>query len=68
MAVEIIMPKVDMVMDTGTFVEWLKQEGQPVKKGEGLFVIMTDKSAIECEAPASGILAGVNANLDDVIQ
>ena len=67
MAVEIIVPKVDMVMETGTFVEWLKNEGDPVQKGEALFVIMTDKSAIECESPASGILAGVNAKADDVL-
>jgi pyruvate dehydrogenase E2 component (dihydrolipoamide acetyltransferase) len=30
-------------------------------------VIMTDKAAIEIEAPAGGILAGVNAKADDVI-
>ena len=67
MATEIIMPKVDMVMETGTFMEWLKKEGDPVQKGESLFVIMTDKSAIECEAPASGILAGINAKTDDIL-
>jgi len=67
MATEVIMPKVDMVMDEGTFVEWLKQEGDYVEKGEPLFVILTDKANIEIEAPASGILAGVKAQPDDVI-
>lgn len=67
MPTEIILPKVDMVMDSGTFVEWLKQEGETVHKGDPLFVIMTDKSAIECEAPASGILVNVRAKPDDVI-
>ncbi len=67
MAIEVILPKVDMVMETGTFVEWLKQEGEAVEKGQPLFVIMTDKAAIEIEAPASGILAGVRAKADDVI-
>lgn len=67
MATEIIVPKVDMVMETGTFVEWLKKEGEPVQKGEALFVIMTDKSAIECESPASGILSGINAKADDIL-
>lgn len=67
MAVEIIMPKVDMVMETGTFIEWLKKEGDQVAKGEPLFVIMTDKAAIEAEAPESGILAGITAKPDDVI-
>ena len=67
MAVEVILPKVDMVMETGTFVEWLKEEGQQVVKGEPLFTILTDKAAIEIESPASGTLAGVSAKPDDVI-
>jgi pyruvate dehydrogenase E2 component (dihydrolipoamide acetyltransferase) len=67
MASEVIMPKVDMVMDTGTFVEWLKKEGEQVEKGEPLFIVLTDKANIEIEAPASGVLAGVRARPDDVI-
>lgn len=67
MATEVIMPKVDMVMDTGTFVEWLKNEGSHVEKGEPLFVILTDKANIEVEAPANGVLSGVKAQPDDVI-
>ena len=67
MATEVIMPKVDMVMETGTLVEWLKKEGEQVKKGEPLFVITTEKAAIELESPADGILAGVTAKPDDVI-
>jgi pyruvate dehydrogenase E2 component (dihydrolipoamide acetyltransferase) len=67
MATEVIMPKVDMVMETGTFVEWLKKEGEHVNKGDPLFVIDTDKAAIEMESPGDGILAGVKAKLNDVI-
>ncbi len=67
MSTEVIMPKVDMVMETGTFVEWLVKEGSHVNKGDALFVIMTDKAAIEVEAPADGILAGATAKADDVI-
>ena len=67
MATEVIMPKVDMVMEAGTFMEWLKHEGDFVRKDEPLFIIMTDKAAIEIGAPASGILAGVKARPEDVI-
>jgi len=67
MATEVIVPKVDMVMEEATFVEWLKQEGELVKKGEPLFIILTDKANIEVEAPAGGILSGVSAQPDDVI-
>ncbi len=67
MKAEVIMPKVDMDQETGTLVEWLKQEGDTVKKGDPLFVILTSKAAIEIEAPESGILRGVTAKKDDVI-
>jgi pyruvate dehydrogenase E2 component (dihydrolipoamide acetyltransferase) len=67
MKAEVIMPKVDMDQETGTLVEWLKQEGETVKKGEPLFVILTSKAAIEIEAPESGILRGITAKKDDVI-
>ena len=33
MATEVIMPKVDMVMETGTFVEWLKQGRRARQQG-----------------------------------
>lgn len=67
MATEVIVPKVDMVMENGTFVEWLKNEGDRVERGDPLFIIMTDKANIEVEAPASGILGGLKAKPDDVI-
>ena len=67
MATEVFIPKVDMVMETATFVEWLINEGEQVEKGQPLFVILTDKAAMEIESPASGILAGVEAQPDDVI-
>jgi pyruvate dehydrogenase E2 component (dihydrolipoamide acetyltransferase) len=67
MAVEIVMPKVDMVMESGTFVEWLKKEGEQVAKGEPLFIISTDKADIEVEAPASGLLTALWARPDDVV-
>ena len=67
MTTPIIMPKVDMVMEKGTFMEWLKKEGDAVQKGEAIYVMMTDKAAIEVEAPASGMLVGLIARPDDQI-
>jgi pyruvate dehydrogenase E2 component (dihydrolipoamide acetyltransferase) len=43
-------------MDEGTFVGWLKQDGEPVKIGEPLFTIEGDKASQEIEATDSGIL------------
>ncbi len=67
MAIEMIMPKVDMDQETGTVIEWLKTEGQQVKEGETILVIETDKIAIDVEAPGTGILGGISAHPGDVI-
>ena len=67
MATPVIMPKVDMVMETGTLVEWLKKEGEYVRKGEPLFIIMTEKANMEIESPANGILAGLRAKPGQVV-
>ncbi|HEX9029808.1 MAG TPA: 2-oxo acid dehydrogenase subunit E2 [Anaerolineales bacterium] len=67
MATPVKMPKVDMDQETGTVVEWHKQEGEPVKQGESILTIETDKVAIEVESPATGILQNITAHPGDVI-
>ncbi len=67
MAIEMIMPKVDMDQETGTVVEWLRGNGQQVKEGETILVMETDKIAIDVEAPGTGILDGISANPGDVV-
>ena len=56
MPVEVIMPKIDMDMTTGTIMVWHVAEGSRVEKGKPLFDIETDKAAMEVEAPDNGIL------------
>ena len=56
MPVEVIMPKVDMDMASGTLSVWHIAEGALVEKGAALFDIETDKAAMEVESPASGYL------------
>ena len=50
------MPKMGDTMEEGKILRWLKQVGEPVKKGEPLAEIETDKVNIEVESFASGIL------------
>jgi pyruvate dehydrogenase E2 component (dihydrolipoamide acetyltransferase) len=56
MAVEVILPKVDMDMTTGTISKWYVRDGDTVKKGQALFDIETDKAAMEIESPGDGVL------------
>jgi pyruvate dehydrogenase E2 component (dihydrolipoamide acetyltransferase) len=65
MAVEVILPRVDMDMTTGKFTRWFKNEGDPVDKGATLFEIETDKAAMDVDAPASGVLRRVSAKPGD---
>lgn len=60
MAKEIIMPALGMAQETGTLLTWHKREGDTVNKGELLMTVATDKTDVEIEAPASGILRGVS--------
>ena len=56
MAVEVILPRVDMDMAEGRISLWHAADGEAVAKGQPLFEIETDKAAMEIEAPGSGIL------------
>ena len=50
------MPKMGNSVEEAEIVKWFKNEGDPVKEGEPLFSIQTDKAEVECESTASGIL------------
>ncbi len=67
MAVPVIMPKLEMAQETSTVVEWLKQEGDRVEEGEPLLTVETDKATVEIESPASGILAGIRVEPEQVV-
>jgi len=56
MAVEILLPKLGFSMDEGVLQEWLVADGAAVKEGEPLYLLESEKSANEVEAPASGTL------------
>jgi pyruvate dehydrogenase E2 component (dihydrolipoyllysine-residue acetyltransferase) len=59
MTVEIVMPRMGLTMEEGTVVAWLKLENQPVAAGEPLLEIETDKSTVEIESPADGVLSQI---------
>lgn len=67
MAVEVILPKVDMDMSVGTISVWHVKDGDTVKKGQALFDIETDKAAMEIESPGDGVIKIGNAPEKSVI-
>ncbi|MBI2879979.1 MAG: 2-oxo acid dehydrogenase subunit E2 [Candidatus Tectomicrobia bacterium] len=45
--------------EKGSVVQWLKQPGEPVRRGEPLAILLFDKAEMELSSPADGVLAEV---------
>lgn len=56
MAEEIRIPKLGMSATEMTLTEWMFGDGEQVEKGEIIYMVETDKTTTEIEAPASGII------------
>jgi pyruvate dehydrogenase E2 component (dihydrolipoamide acetyltransferase) len=56
MAQEIIIPRLGWSMEEGTFVAWLKSDGDFVKRGDALFELEGEKATQEIEAVDEGVL------------
>jgi len=67
LATEVIMPALSPAQETGILIEWFKEEGDLIEKGEPLMEVETDKSNVEVEATTTGILANITVNLGDEI-
>lgn len=59
---EIIMPKMGDAMTEGKVVRWYKKAGDPVKRGEAVAEIETDKVNLDLEAESDGTLGEIAAD------
>jgi len=66
LAVEVKLPRLGQGMESGTIVKWLKAEGEPVRKGEPLYELDTDKVTQEVEAEADGVLLAIEVREGEV--
>jgi pyruvate dehydrogenase E2 component (dihydrolipoamide acetyltransferase) len=56
MVTKVVLAKLSPTMEEGTIVKWSKNEGDPVKVGDVLAEIETDKANMEMEALGAGVL------------
>lgn len=61
MAYELKMPQLGLTMEEGTVSSWIKKEGDPVKVGEVVLEITTDKLTSEIESEVEGVLLKIVA-------
>jgi pyruvate dehydrogenase E2 component (dihydrolipoamide acetyltransferase) len=67
MATELVMPKLGLTMTEGKVIEWIRSEGDVLKKGDDVLVIETEKLSNTIQAPTDGILLKTIAKIDDVL-
>ena len=59
MSIEIRMPELAPDIDEADVIAWLVEPGAEVERGEPILEIETDKSTVEVESPAAGILSEI---------
>ncbi len=64
----VVMPKIGLDMTEGTIVEWKKEVGDRVARGEVLLEIETDKATTEVESALDGVLVEILAEEGDEVE
>ena len=61
MAVKIIMPQGGQDITEGYVVRWFKKEGDPIRRGDVICEVETEKAVFEVESPSDGVLLKIVA-------
>jgi pyruvate/2-oxoglutarate dehydrogenase complex dihydrolipoamide acyltransferase (E2) component len=64
---QVTLPEMGESVTEGTVAKWLKQPGDPVREGEALVEVTTDKVDAEVPAPATGTLVKIFAEAGKTI-
>lgn len=59
MKIALKLPRLSMNMEEGVIVEWHKPLGAPIRKGDLLYAVETEKASTDVEAPCDGVLASI---------
>jgi pyruvate/2-oxoglutarate dehydrogenase complex dihydrolipoamide acyltransferase (E2) component len=57
MSTTLTIPKLEMSMQEGTLAEWKVEDGADVKVGDVIYVLETNKTSRDIEAPVAGKLS-----------
>src|SRR5678816_381893 len=68
MAEVILMPRLSDTMTEGVIAEWHKKVGDPVKKGDLLAEVETDKATMELESYKDGTLLHIGTDKGGKLQ
>ncbi len=63
---DVLMPQLGETVAEGKITQWFKSTGDPIKPGDNLFEIETDKVSMEVPSTATGVLAEIRVPAGDV--
>src|SRR5579872_7321079 len=56
---DVLMPQLGETVAEGKITKWFKSAGEPVKPGDNLFEIETDKVSMEVPSTTTGVLSEI---------
>lgn len=68
MKVKLKLPRYGMNMEEATIVKWHKQPGDPIKEGEALYEIETEKVTQVIEATGDGTMVEILVPEDEIAE
>lgn len=67
MATLFALPKLGMNQEEGEVVNWLVNEGDEVTEGQPIVEVETDKTTVELEATASGVVGRIVRRAGEIV-
>jgi pyruvate dehydrogenase E2 component (dihydrolipoamide acetyltransferase) len=67
MATLFALPKLGMNQEEGEVVNWLVKEGDEVAEGQPIVEVETDKTTVELEATASGVVGRIVRRAGEIV-
>lgn len=64
---ELLMPKLGLTMAEGVMTEWLVAPGGAFKAGDSIFIIESEKAAVEVPADADGVLLEISVQPSETV-
>jgi pyruvate dehydrogenase E2 component (dihydrolipoamide acetyltransferase) len=68
MPIQIIVPTLGEAVSEATLVDWSKNEGESVRRGDEIAELETEKANLSLECPANGILLSILVHPGDVVK
>ena len=63
---DVLMPQLGETVREGKIVTWFKAVGDPIKPGDNLFEVETDKVTVEVPATGAGIISDIRVDAGDI--